>query len=100
MLNDNGISWKGRFTNTMYLNNKIWPNDVFINVHMLPVTAKGASQHITFQKVKYMFSRILQNSLFINSDENIFNVFDTFDKRPRLAPRIAIAEALPSGRPS
>jgi len=79
MLNDNGISWKGRFTNTMYLNNKIWPNDVFINVHMLPVTAKGASQHITFQKVKYMFSRILQNSLFINSDENIFNVFDTFD---------------------
>ena len=79
MLNDNGISWKGRFTNTMYLNNKLWPNDVSINVHMLPVTAKGASQHITFQKVKYMFGRILQNSVFINSDENIFKVFNTFD---------------------
>lgn len=50
MLNDSGISWKGRFTNTMYLNNKLWPNDVTINIHMMPVTAKGTSQHITFQK--------------------------------------------------
>lgn len=79
MLNDSGISWKGRFTNTMYLNNKLWPNDVTINIHMLPVTAKGTSQHITFQKIKYMFHKTLQNSVFIHHDENIYKCFNMFD---------------------
>ena len=79
MLNDSGISWKGRFTNTMYLNNKLWPNDVTINIHMMPVTAKGTSQHITFQKIKYIFHKTLQNSVFIHHDENIFKCFDMFD---------------------
>ena len=78
MLNDDGISWKTRFTNTMYLQNKLWPNDVSINMHMLPVTDGANSQHVTFQKIKYVFGKSLQNSIFIQKDENLYNLYLLF----------------------
>ena len=79
MLNDDGISWKTRFTNTMYLQNKLWPNDVSINMHMLPVTDGANSQHVTFQKIKYVFGKSLQNSIFIQKDENLYKSFSVFE---------------------
>ena len=79
MLNDDGISWKTRFTNTMYLQNKLWPNDVSINIHMLPITNGPQSQHVTFQKIKYVFGKTLQNSLFVQHDDNLYKSFSVFE---------------------
>ena len=79
MLNDDGISWKTRFTNTMYLQNKLWPNDVSINIHMLPITNGPQSQHVTFQKIKYVFGKTLQNSLFVQNDVNLYKSFSVFE---------------------
>jgi len=79
MLNDDGISWKTNFTNTMYLQNKLWPNDVAINIHMLPITNGPTSQHVTFQKIKYVFGKSLQNSIFIESDDNLYQSFSVFE---------------------
>ncbi len=80
MLNDDGISWKTNFTNTMYLQNKLWPNDVAINIHMLPITNGPTSQHVTFQKLKYVFGKSLQNSIFIENDDNFIPVFQCVRK--------------------
>lgn len=67
MLNDDGLIWRSRFTNTLFLQNKLWPNDTEISLHMTPVTDDSKHQHLSFEKIKFVFSKILQNSLFIEN---------------------------------
>tara|TARA_R110000772_G_scaffold81471_6_gene173329 strand:- start:713 stop:1276 length:564 start_codon:yes stop_codon:yes gene_type:complete len=79
MLNDDGLIWKTKFTNLLYLNNKLWPNDTEISLHMTPMTDDSKHQHIAFEKYKYIFARVLQNSLFIENDVKTHENFVPLD---------------------
>ena len=50
MLNDDGLVWKSRFTNSLFLNLKLWPNDTEVSLHMTPMTDEPQQQHIAFEK--------------------------------------------------
>ena len=45
MLIEDGMSWKTRFTNTILLNNKLWPNDYEVNIVFVPQTDNPAVQN-------------------------------------------------------
>lgn len=79
MLNDDGLIWRTRFTNALFLQNKLWPNDTDISLHMTPVSDDSKSQHLTFEKIKYIFNKIMQNSLFIENDNEDISTFKKFD---------------------
>ena len=65
---DDGLIWRTRFTNTLYVQNKLWPNDTDVSIHMTPIAEDSKQQHIAFEKIKYVFNKILQNSLFIDNN--------------------------------
>lgn len=67
MLNEDGIIWKTRFSNTLFLKDKCWPNDTEVSIHMTPETDDVKNQHMSFEKYKYIFSKILQNSIFVEN---------------------------------
>jgi len=79
MLNDDGLIWRTRFTNAIYLQNKLWPNDTEVSLHMTPVTNNAQEQHLAFDKIKYVFAKTLQNSLFVQSTEEQYNKFSNLD---------------------
>ena len=75
---DDGLIWRTRFTNTLYVQNKLWPNDTDVSIHMTPIAEDSKQQHIAFEKIKYVFNKILQNSLFIDNN-NQYPLFEKFD---------------------
>lgn len=75
---DDGLIWRTRFTNTLYIQNKLWPNDTDISLHMTPITEDSKQQHVAFEKIKYVFNKILQNALFINFDKE-HQLFEKFN---------------------
>ena len=79
MLNDDGLIWRSRFTNTVFLNVKLWPNDTEVSLHMTPLTDEPNQQHIAFEKYKYVLSKILQNSIFIEHDEQGHKAFNALN---------------------
>ena len=68
MLNEDGIIWKTRFTNTLFLKDKCWPNDTELSIHMTPKTNEIKIQHMSFEKYKYVFAKVLQNSIFVQNN--------------------------------
>ena len=89
MLNDDGLVWKSRFTNSLFLNLKLWPNDTEVSLHMTPMTDEPQQQHIAFEKYKYVMSRFMQDSIFITHNEtehtafsNLKNTVVDFFSRP------------------
>ena len=68
MLNEDGIIWKTRFTNTLFLKDKCWPNDTEVSIHMTPKTNEIKTQHMYFEKYKYVFAKVLQNSIFVQNN--------------------------------
>ena len=79
MLNDDGLIWRSRFTNTVFLNVKLWPNDTEVSLHMTPLTDEPNQQHIAFEKYKYVLSKILQNSIFVEHDEQEHKAFNALN---------------------
>lgn len=75
---EEGMQWKTRFTNVVYIGNKLWPNDVDVNLHFIPLTNDAHQQNIAFDKIKYCFIKVFQNSVFIQSDEKLFNQLSKF----------------------
>jgi len=78
MLTEDSICFKTRFTNSLLLNNKIWPNDYDCAVHFVPQTDDQQLQNITYEKYKWVFGRALQNSVFIQHDEKIQKTVASF----------------------
>lgn len=78
MLSEDTICFKTRFTNSLLLNNKLWPNDYEIAVYFVPQTNDQKLQNITYEKYKWVFGRAFQNSIFIPSDEKIYASVKTF----------------------
>ena len=72
MLIEDGMSWKTRFTNTILLNNKLWPNDYEVNIVFLPQTDNPAVQNLTYDKYKYLFNKVFQNAIFIKHDKKTY----------------------------
>ena len=79
MLNDDGLIWRSRYTNTVFLNVKLWPNDTEVRLHMTPLTDEPNQQHIAFEKYKYVLAKILQDSIFIEHSKEEFKAFDSLD---------------------
>ena len=75
MLNDDGLVWKSRFTNSLFLNLKLWPNDTEVSLHMTPMTNNPQEQHTAFEKYKYVMSRFMQDSIFITNNEKEHTAF-------------------------
>lgn len=78
MLVEDGMMWRTRYTNTVVIGNKIWPNDTEINLHFSPCTDDPQQQNITFEKYKYVFNKVLQNSVFIENEKQ-YNTFKTYN---------------------
>lgn len=78
MLTEDSICFRTRFTNSILLNNKIWPNDYDCAVHFVPQTDDQKLQNITYEKYKWMFGRAFQNSIFISHDEKIYHAVKDF----------------------
>ena len=78
MLSEDSICFKTRFTNSILLNNKLWPNDYEVAVHFVPQTDDQKLQNITYEKYKWVFGRAFQNSIFIPSDEKVFDTVKIF----------------------
>ena len=72
MLSEDSICFKTRFTNTMLLSGKLWPNDYDLAVHFTPQTDDQKLQNITYEKYKWVFGRVLQNSIFITNDKKMY----------------------------
>lgn len=74
MFLEDSIVYKIRFTNIIYLANKLWPNEVDVSIHFTPCDDDANTQHITFEKYKYCFNKIFQNSLLLTekADYEIF----------------------------
>lgn len=81
MLNENGIIYKTRFTNTLLLQNKLWPNDTEVSLHMIPQTDDFNHQQIAYEKYKYVFAKILQNSIFVNDDSKEIKSISKFNNQ-------------------
>jgi len=79
MLNDDGLIWRTRYTNALFLQNKLWPNDTEVSLHITPVSEDAKEQHLTFEKIKYVFAKLLQNSLFIQSVDIHYDQFKKLD---------------------
>ena len=79
MLNEDGISWSTRFTNTLCLKGKLWPNDYRITFNFVPLVSDAKKQNLVFEKYKYCFHRVFQNSLFIKYDNEAYNKLKVFD---------------------
>ena len=79
MLNDDGLIWKSRFTNTLFLNLKLWPNDTEISLHMTPMTDESNQQHIAFEKYKYVMAKFMQDSIFIEHKKDEYTAFENLN---------------------
>ena len=77
---EDGIIWKTRFTNTVLLADRLWPNDTEITLHLTPRNNDAESQNITFEKYRYTFVKILQNSVFITTNKNDYRTFFKYTK--------------------
>jgi len=69
MFLEDSIVYKIRFTNIIYLANRLWPNEVDVSLHLTPCDDDPQTQHTTFEKYKYCFHKIFQNSLFVTSKQ-------------------------------
>ena len=78
MLNEHGISWNTRFTNTICLKDKLWPNDYRIAINFVPLVSDAKKQNLIFEKYKYCFHRVFQNSVFIKHDLKAYNTLRSF----------------------
>lgn len=78
MLGEDTICFKTRFTNSLLLSNKIWPNDYDCAIHFVPQTDDQQLQNITYEKYKWIFGRAFQNSIFIRNDEKTFNSLSSY----------------------
>lgn len=80
MFIEDSIVWRTRFSNSLLLSNKIWPNDTDVTLHLVPCNEDPNLQHITFEKYKYCFVKILQNSIFINNqkEHKIFKPYSNY----------------------
>ena len=78
MLIENGISWSTRFTNSILINNKLWPNDYDIKVTFTPETDDMQIQNFVYDKYKWIFAKVLQNSIFIVHEQEIYNKINVF----------------------
>jgi len=79
MLNDDGLIWRSRFTNTLFLNLKLWPNDTEISLHMTPMTDEPQQQHTAFEKYKYVLAKFMQDSIFIEHKKEEFTAFENLN---------------------
>jgi len=79
MLVEDGMSWRTRYTNSVLIGNKIWPNDTEVTIHFSPCTDDPKQQHITFEKYKYVFNKILQNSVFVENQKQ-YEVFKNYNE--------------------
>ena len=75
---EDGIQWSTRFTNTVLLADKLWPNDTHVTLHLSPNSNDPDKQNITFEKYKYCFVKIMQNSIFISNKEQEYQLFKTY----------------------
>lgn len=78
MFIEDGMSWKTRFTNTLLISDKIWPNETDITLHLEPQLNNPDIQNITFEKYKYCFVKICQNSIFIDDKLENYQTFETY----------------------
>ena len=78
MLIENGISWSTRFTNSILINNKLWPNDYDIRITFTPETNDMQMQNFVYDKYKCIFNKFLQNSIFIENNQEVFDKMDVF----------------------
>jgi len=78
MLIENGISWSTRFTNTILINNKLWPNDYDVKITFTPQTNDMQMQNFVYDKYKCIFNKFLQNSIFIENNQELFDRMDVF----------------------
>jgi len=75
---EEGMQWKTRFTNVVYIGNKLWPNDVDVKLHFIPLSDNADEQNLAFDKIKYCFHRIFQNSVFIQNDQKVYDQLSKF----------------------
>lgn len=78
---DDGMQWRTKFTNVVLVNNRLWPNDTEITVSFQPQSDDPETQNLTFEKYKYVLFKILQNSVFIESDQKIYDLFSKFNDK-------------------
>ena len=78
MIYEDGIVWKTNYTNTVLIADRLWPNDTEVTLHLTPYSNDADSQHVTFEKYKYCFSKILQNSLFIENAKTNYKHFEKY----------------------
>lgn len=78
MLVEDGMLWRSRYTNSVLIGNKIWPNDSEVTIHFSPCTDDPSQQHITFEKYKYVFNKVLQNSIFVENQTQ-YDVFKAYN---------------------
>lgn len=74
MFLEDSIVYKIRFTNIIYLANRLWPNEVDVSLHLTPCDDDPQTQHTTFEKYKYCFHKIFQNSLFVTNKQE-YDIF-------------------------
>lgn len=75
---EDGIQWSTRFTNTVLLADKLWPNETIVTLHLSPNSDDPDKQNITFEKYKYCFNKIMQNSIFVANKEKEYNMFKDY----------------------
>ena len=78
MLIEDGISWSTRFTNSLLINNKLWPNDYDVKVTFVPQTNDMAIQNLAYDKYKWIYAKAFQNSIFISHDKKIYDKLSSF----------------------
>ena len=79
MLNEDGISWQTRFTNVLCLRDKLWPNDYTVTINFVPLTNDAGQQNNIYEKFKFCFARVFQNSIFIKHDSKLYDKLKSFN---------------------
>jgi len=77
---EDGIVWKTNYTNTVLLSERLWPNDTEVTLHLTPKNNDAEAQNITFEKYRYIFAKILQNSIFIGRHKDDYKTFFKYTK--------------------
>ena len=78
MLIEDGISWSTRFTNSLLINDKLWPNDYDVKVTFVPQTNDMTVQNLAYDKYKWIYAKAFQNSIFVLNSKKIYDNLSNF----------------------
>lgn len=78
MLNNeqiNYFSWSTHFDATVVIDNCVYPNRYNVNVTFLPKVKEIKTQNLAFEKVKYLFHRLCENSIIFNPKDQTQSIW-------------------------